>query len=105
MAEGPVRQVASGTDASLSGIPTERAATGGAGGEETNCLLIQHPYTVVDAAVEHHLSKDGQVGGGAEQSSMASDTTQGVGVLVVDLAAERIAARRSDFGGRATIAY
>ena len=41
-----------------------------------------------------------EIGGGAEQSSVAGDATERVGVLVVHLAAERIAARRRDFGRR-----
>src|SRR5690349_24129555 len=93
-------QIAAGSIIALGGVPTQRAVTEGAGGEQLDGRLADDLHAVVLTAIEHHLRKHGEIGGGAKQASMTGDTTQCVRVLVMNLTTQRISARRCDFGWR-----
>ena len=67
--------------------------------EQAHCRIRDQPRAAVLSTVEHHLREDGEIGGSAKQSRVPSDSAEGERILVVDLAAERISARRVDLGG------
>ena len=90
---------------SLGRVPSQRARSRGAVGKERHGGVGDDAHVVVDAAVQHHLGEDGEVGGGGEESRVTGDAAKREGVLVVHLALERIAARRGDFGGRDAVPH
>ena len=69
-------------------------------GEERDRRIGHDANAVVDAAIEQHLREHGEVFGGAEQSRVTGYATEGIGIFVMHLAAQRIAARRRDFRWR-----
>ena len=92
-------QVPARSVVSLSRIPAERTVTERPRGEEIDGRLADDLDAVVLAAIQHHLREHREVSGGTEETGMSRHTAQGVGVFVVNLTSQRIAARRSDLGG------
>ena len=100
VAVGALGEVAPGPAVAVGGVPAERPRSRGAAREQRDRRVAGDPHAVVLTAVEHHLGEHAEVGGGAEQARVSRDAAERVRVLVVHLAAERVAARRRVFRGR-----
>ena len=98
VAEGALRHVLPAAGPAVAGIPAQGAMAGRPLGEERNRRVGHNAHAVVDAAIQQHLGKHRQVFGGAEQPRVAGHPAKGVGILIMDLAPQRVAARRGDFG-------
>ncbi len=53
--------------------------------ELRHCLASEDALVGIDAAVQHHLAEDCQVGGSGEHSRVAGDSAHGRSVFVMDL--------------------
>jgi hypothetical protein len=59
-----------------------------------------HAMVIVDSPVKYHLAKNGQVSGGPEQSGMASNSSHGKSVLVMNFTSEQSFSPRIALSGR-----
>ena len=67
-------------------------------GEERDRRIGYDSHAVVHAAIQQHLREHRQVFGGAEQSRVTGYATKGIGIFVMHLATQRVAARRGNLG-------
>ena len=88
-----------GAASAVARVPAEGAGARRALREQRDHRIADDSNAVVLAAVQHHLREDRQVRGGAEEPRVPGDAAQGVRVLVVHLATDRVAAGRRDLGG------
>src|SRR5258706_5739651 len=80
----------------MSSSPAKCTVTERLAGEQAYGRLDDDLDAVVLAAIKHHLREDREIGRRAEQAGVAGYATQCVGVLIVDLAPQGIAAWRRD---------
>ena len=98
VAEGALRHVLAAPRPTVAGVPSQGTMASRPLGEQRHRRIGHHPHAVVHAAVEQHLGEHRQVLGRAEQPRMPGHAPKRVGVLVVDLATQRVATGGGDFG-------
>ena len=96
---GALTEVLAASGTAITGVPPKGAMTGGASGELCHGAVGHNAHSVVLPSFKEHLGKHGEIRGGAEQASVSGNASECPCVLVVDFAAQGIAARRRDFGG------
>jgi hypothetical protein len=99
----PVRraaQVLSRAAVAVRRVPAECARARRPRREEPHGRIADDANAAELAAVQQHLREDGEVLRRAEETGVPGDAAEGVGVLVVHLAAQRVAARRHHFRRR-----